>query len=219
VAVHEAGHAVARFAAAGELGIEPDEAIDCIEVGVDPHPHETLDGKATVSSSAITFGPKYSGPMTNYLKDNPVQQGPDPLDGAILRAEVMACKAGGIDVAKWASVKAFICMAGPVAEAKFSGKTLDEILKSYECEGDLRAAIRDGELAGLTRSEACEMTDRGCDRAVEFFDDSKAWCAVLTLADRFPRVGRMQGKRCAAIIRAAYALDGRRCGGADANAL
>jgi hypothetical protein len=199
-AVHEAGHAVARYFTAGELGFETDEAIFYIDIVFDPNPHMSRDGKAVTSSSAATFGPMYSRPMIDCLRSNPVPQDMGVGHPVTLRAEIDTCKAGGIDVARWAVLKAFVCLAGAAAEAKFSGRPPDEVMESYECENDVADALRACKLAGLSTEEAAQCVCGELDQAVEFFAEPQIWRAVLALADGLPVAGRLQGKRAAAII-------------------
>jgi hypothetical protein len=206
-AIHEAGHAVARFVTARELGFEAEEAIFYMEIDLDPHPRPTLDGKAMVSASGVTFGPNYSRPMMDYLKANPVPQSLDPPDPAVALAQVTACKAAGIDVARWASLKVLAYLAGPAAEAKFLGKMPSEVLKGYECEDDKAYAVGACKLAGLTDEEAAEIIDHGLSQASEIFDEPKAWRAVEALADSLACAGRLDGKPAVAIIRAAFSMD------------
>lgn len=207
VAVHEAGHALARYLTAEALGFEADEAIAYIEVAFVPLPHASLDGKATLSSSAVTFGPMYSMAMINHLQSNPVPQDMGPGHPVTIRAEVAACKAAGIDVASWAALKAFVCMAGAAAEAKFTGRPAGEVVNGYECENDLSDAVRDCLLAGMTSAEATNVANNALDHAETAFADPRQWRAVLALADSLPVSGRVQGQRAAAIIARALASE------------
>jgi hypothetical protein len=203
VAVHEAGHALGRYLTADVLGFQPEEAIAYIEVLFDPRPRASLDGKATVSSSAVTFGRMYSRHMDEFLKANPVPQDAGRGHPITIDAEVKACRTGGVDVESWAGCKAFICMAGPAAEARFAGRPASDVVKSYECESDLRDAVRECMRAGKTAEEAQEVAKRALDKAEAVLAEPGHWRAVLALAESLPVAGRMQGRRAAAIIKQA----------------
>jgi hypothetical protein len=60
VAVHEAGHAVAKVLAAGELGYSIHEAVECVEIGTEQLVGASPDGKVMFLSAARTEGPIFS---------------------------------------------------------------------------------------------------------------------------------------------------------------
>jgi hypothetical protein len=68
VAVHEAGHAVARVLTADDMGVEPEEAIDYIEVG-DEYAG-ILDGEELIGA-AICFGPLFSTEIEKHHPRSP----------------------------------------------------------------------------------------------------------------------------------------------------
>src|SRR5579864_1746192 len=130
-AVREAGHAVARYLSADLMGFRADQAIDYIDIAP-PFSRPSLDAKTILAPKAETIGPVYSGPMMDFLKTDAISQS--------LTAAVEACKAHGIDVEMWAAVRAFVCMAGAAAEARFTNRPLHEIANGYEWENDLSRA-------------------------------------------------------------------------------
>jgi hypothetical protein len=125
-AVHEAGHAVARYLSADAMGFRAAEAIDYIKIAP-PFSRPNLAAKTILAPKPAIFGPLYSRPMMDFLTNDPIS-----LD---LAAAVNACKAQEIDVEMWAAVRAFICMAGAAAEAQFTNRSLNEI--ANERENDL----------------------------------------------------------------------------------
>jgi hypothetical protein len=200
VAIHEAGHAVARYLTAMEMGFDPSDAIAYIDVGLVPVPYASMDGKAMLVSSAVTFGPMYSRPMIDHLHDNPVSSAIGAGHPTTLETEVAACRNAGVDVLSWAKCKALVCMAGPVAESRFTARPIDEVVHSYECENDLRDAARDCLVAGMTEDEATNICDNALDLAKRIFAERDIWHAVVALADRLPAKGRLEGHRAASII-------------------
>ena len=201
-AVHEAGHAMARYLSADAMGFCADEAIDYIEIAP-PFSRPSLDAKSILTPKAATIGPVYSRPMMDFLRTASVSQN--------LTAAVEACKAHGIDVEMWAAVKAFVCMAGPAAEAQFTNRSLNEIANGYNCEHDIREATRYCLSAGMTTQKASKICNDALNWAREVFDDSQNWTAVLALADSLPSGGRINGSWIEKII--TRAMHGVRAGG------
>jgi hypothetical protein len=200
-AVHEAGHAMARYLSADAMGFRADEAIDYIEIAP-PFSRPNLDAKSILTAKAATIGPVYSRPMMDFLRTDSVSQN--------LTAAVEACKAHGIDVEMWAAVKAFVCMAGPAAEAQFTNRSLNEIANGYNCEHDIREATRYCLSAGMTTQKASKICNDALNWAREVFDDSRNWTAVLAIADSLPSGGRINGKWIEKII--TRAMHGVRAG-------
>ena len=145
-AVHEAAHAVARYLTADAMGFRASEAIDYIEIAP-PFSRPSLGAKSILAPKPTIIGPVYSRPMMDFLKTDSIS-----LD---LTAAVEACKAHGIDVGMWATVKAFSCMAGAAAEALFTNRSLSEV--ANECENDLEDATRYCLAAGMTTHEASKV--------------------------------------------------------------
>jgi hypothetical protein len=111
----------------------------------------------------------------------------------------------------WAAVKAFVCMAGAVAEAQFTNRPLREIANGYEWENDLSDSTRYCLSAGMTRQEASKVCNNALNWAQEVFDDSQNWIAVLALADSLPSGGRINGSQIGKII--TRAMHGATSGG------
>ena len=188
-AVHEAGHAVARYLSADAMGFRGAEAIDYIEIAP-PFSRPNLAAKTILAPKPAIFGPLYSRPMMDFLKTDSIS-----LD---LAAAVDACKAQGMNVEMWAAVRAFICMAGAAAEAQFTNRSLNEI--ANERENDLEDATRYCLAAGMTTQEASKVCNRALDWAREAFDDPRNWAAVLALAGSLPSGGSINGGQIEKII-------------------
>src|SRR5438067_9965781 len=60
VAIHEAGHAVARFLTAADLGFSVDAAISYIEIAPDSAVTKSIDKRMIFRMQAATFGPMLS---------------------------------------------------------------------------------------------------------------------------------------------------------------
>ena len=110
----------------------------------------------------------------------------------------------GADVSKWLNARILIAVFGAAAEARFLHKALEEIWGAYETEADMRDAVQDCFLAGVTETEAIEkIVDEAQSRATNLIELPEVWRAVIALADNLPSSGRFDGKKAAAIIGAA----------------
>ena len=195
-AIHEAGHAVARYLTAESMGYSREHAIAYIET----HPVEVLTngGAVMVSSTAITYGPMFSRPMNEHLAAFPQDD--------TAEVDVERCRAGGLDVFSWAEAKAVIAMFGPVAEAKFTVQDIGTVVRSPQCENDKKDAFRDCAWAGMSLQEATDCVNAAIDFARAQLSDPKVWRAVTGLADNLPVPGRLEGRHCGWDHRAGAAI-------------
>lgn len=200
VAIHEAGHALGRFTTAELLGFKTSEAIVYIDSGWGS-PYLATDG-TIYAVRATTYGPMYSRPMIDYLLlAGPAAASSVSHESSVL--EVAMCKMAGIDVACWAKAKGVVAMAGPVAEAIYSRRDIQDVLQRHECQSDVSDLYRDCSLAGLSIKNADVCLSRSVEIAFQTLTSANIWQSVEALASRIPSVGRMEGKRAAEIIQAA----------------
>ncbi len=106
IAIHEAGHAIARFLTVGDLGgYSEDAAIAYIEVHSDPaqaQSRDSFDKKATLHSQAITYGPRFPKQVSDAVLrlNSATDVTLDELTAIFeedLRAAVENCLLAGID--------------------------------------------------------------------------------------------------------------------------
>ncbi len=182
------------------MGYNIEDAISWIEMHLEKVPlYESNDRRAILSASATTFGPMYSRPMIDFLTFSP-RNDDNPFSYAVLEADVARCIEAGIDVIPWAKAKAIISMFGPVAEAIYTHREIATVVNSYQCEGDVKDALRDCMLARKSTDEATEDIEIAIDIAADRLADPRIWQAVLRLADSLPAQGRLEGKMAAEII-------------------
>lgn len=170
VAFHEAGHAIARYLTAAELGYAPDEAIARIEIASGPlRPlGDSFDGKATTYSQAVTFGPKLSKAMDATARPILMRVAGQTISGKAhfdLMVEIVAAaRAAGADIDAWLRARALICIFGSIAEALYTRKPFEEIWNGYEAENDMRNIVGDCMIAGM--GDAAEaIIDAAVERA------------------------------------------------------
>jgi hypothetical protein len=154
---------------------------------------------------AITFGPMLSKELqevaardfADIMKSNQFTM--EHAAQAVARAH-----SEGADISKWLRARILIGVFGAAAEAKFLGKALEDVWGAYETEGDMRDAVQDCFLAGVTETEAIEaIIDEAQAGAVGLIEQPEVWRAVVSIADSLPSSGRFDGKKVVAIIRSA----------------
>jgi hypothetical protein len=196
LAIHEAGHAVARVLTAGSLGWRPEEAILHIDVHMAPSAiGASLDGTHQLLSQATTVGPFLSPAMLAFLESKMGSE----TSLALGRAHFAEMQAAGIDIDGWFRAKSVECIFGPMAEAKLLAKPLDGVLNDQGAEGDVADIFRNGTLCGMTPERIAAAIGETIALAEREMAHSEVWAAILALADAL-QPGRMDGRTAAAII-------------------
>jgi hypothetical protein len=201
IAIHEAGHAVARILVAEEFGIPPAEMIVYIEVG-----SEQGIGSAfyRFGSQAVTVGPTLSSDI-QAIFDRQVR-GLPPGSWTQQHEDSAVAGAGRADVQKWLRAKMLTTVFASAAEAKLTRRPVLEVFTSPESIADYDEAMHDGVRSGLTSLESLAILDEALTRAVLLVNDNRVWQAIVALADVLPISGRMSGRGAALVIM--EALDG-----------
>jgi hypothetical protein len=121
VAVHEAGHAIAKVLAAEELGYSINEAIDRIEIGVGETLGRSVDGRMITRSQAVTYGPTFSRDIDEasfefkqtYLSGRAgdvTLEGREQLEYSSKLVELG--RAAGANIGKWFRARVFDAVSG-----------------------------------------------------------------------------------------------------------
>ena len=217
VAAHEAGHAIARYLTAAEMGYTTEEAITSIEIaspGAKPYAGTSVDGSKQFYIQATTFGPTLTKEMGEVAKRVGDRMGIRPgktlagLEGLDhLSQNISEARADGVDIEPWLQARALIAVMGPAVEALFREKPVDEILESHESEDDLRGLIQDCTVAQVPTSELSSRIDAAVERAVELLSDSNVIAAVNALATHLLHNGTTDGKTAARIISDAMGIE------------
>jgi hypothetical protein len=200
VAVHEAGHAVGRILVAESLGWGAEEALKYIAI----HPVPLLIGVSAelhpLEAQAATWGPFLSRPMFEYLQ---TRMSPEEIDaerdGAAMRALFSEMRAAGLDLDVWFRARCIQTVFGPMAEAKLTGRSFDEVLRVDGSKGDLGDLIYAGFIRGIAEEHFAEAASQQIEIAKRYIARPEVWRAILTLADKI-KLGRMDGRVAAAII-------------------
>lgn len=209
VAVHEAGHAVAKMMAARHFGYEIHEAVEHIDVGSQGPGDLTSDGKMILLSQGVTYGPVFSKEISlaaakfkdGFLADRAslTIKGKDCRE--LFCGILNAARTAGADIKRWFRIRAFDAVAGSIAEAIFSKRDFGKLFwQDYSAETDRGGVALDARMAAIPASEAILVISHMAAVNAYLMQDDKIWAAVLALAEALPLVGRMPGREAVKII-------------------
>jgi hypothetical protein len=203
VAIHEAGHAVARVLTIGELGYSVDKAIHSIDLK-DAAAGMSIDRKTQLRSQAVTYGLLFSREIENYaaaFKAARLENRGAPKTGKdTLEVLTQIVRAARADIGRWFRARTFISVSGSMAEAIYRGKTFNGIWAAYEAEEDVKSTIKDGLIAGMTTDEIETEIVRTAALSAYLMEKPNVWRAVNGLAEILPIQGRMEGSEATKAI-------------------
>ena len=122
VAVHEAGHAVAKVLAAGEFDYSINEAIKYIDIGTDESWGQSTDGRMITRSQAVTYGPTFSRDIDEASLEftQSFMRGRGTLEGReaneFWSKVVELGRAAGADIGKWFRARVFVAVSGSIGD-------------------------------------------------------------------------------------------------------
>ena len=207
LAVHEAGHCVARVLTARAVGWDAAEAIEYIEVGSMP---VAMGADRGLRSQVVSWGRFLSKPMQDFVAArrptaNPSAGYAPVLDDPDIIPMFAEMRASGIDLDGWFRVRSIVAMFGPMAEAKLIEKPFNELWNSNACRDDALSLMRAGVLCGMTPEQIAASANENVSIAEQNMARPEVWRAITTLADNM-KPGRMSGRQAAAIIVRALAV-------------
>jgi hypothetical protein len=201
VAVHEAGHAVARFLVADDFGRPPDEMIGYIEVGLGHPVGGSLFNKSvTFVAQATTFGATFSTELQSVIARTAAVSDRKAITDEEIRDAFTVARSEGIGVDRWLKARMLIMTLASGAEAMHTGRSIHEVWNSPESECDQRDAFRDGYRAGLADDQTEHFVCEALERSEELIRQETVQRAIKALADAIPDRGRMPGCQAAFII-------------------
>jgi hypothetical protein len=206
VAIHEAGHAVARVLVAADFGRPAEEMVAYIDIGMAQNVrHSHFDKSIKLTAQATTFGPTLSIELQSVFDRMVRDLAPSsPTKKLIVDAVAMA-KAEGIDVLPWLRARLLISTLASSAEAKHTGRLIHEVWNSLESEDDLARAVEDGVYAGIPDEQIGGFIDEALERSEIIIQQENVQRAIRALADALPDQGRMTGRRAVFVINQALA--------------
>jgi hypothetical protein len=208
LAIHEAGHCVARVLTASSMGWDPSEVIAYIEVGSAPITATAGplidDRRHGLRSQVVSWGRYLSKPMEEFVAARGrMSHAPgdhatadDDSDLGLLFAEM---RAAGYDIDGWFRAKSLIAFFGPMAEAKLLEKPFNDIWNNNPFKDDKLGLMRAGVLCGMTPEQISIAASENANIAEQDMARPEVWRAITTLADNL-KTGRMSGREAATII-------------------
>jgi hypothetical protein len=157
VAVHEAGHAVGRILVADSLGWGVDEALGNIDLY---HVRGLVAVQAEsrgLQAQAATTGLFFSRPMFEFVNARMPEEIDACHDGAKLLELLTDMRAAGIDVDAWFRAKTIEVVLGPMAEAKLTGKSFEDVFGGDGSRGDSEDLIYYGFISGIAEERLAEV--------------------------------------------------------------
>lgn len=203
IAVHEAGHAVARILAADRLGQPREKVISHIDVG----PHSSTFSASKVLVQATTYGPTFSEDLQKVFNRTVAEIPKEQLSHKHIEVALGVARAEGVDVDGWLKGRMLMTVFASVAEAMHTGRAISEVWNSPESEGDFRGAVEDGVRAGLSSEQIKVFIDRALAEAEALIALPEVRRAIYALADALPSAGRMSGRKAYRIVTKALAVE------------
>jgi hypothetical protein len=206
IAIHEAGHAVARVLGAANFGLPAEKMISHIDVGTAESLGKSyFDKSVTLTSQVVTYGPTLSAELQAVF--NRTTEGVDPtkLTKQHIVDALKLAKDEGADVARWLRARMLISTLASVAEARHTGRDANDVWNSPGSEGDLKGAVEDGIYAGLPTEQIAACIGEALDQSEELLKSPNIQRAVHDLAEALPISGRLKGQRAVFIINRALA--------------
>jgi hypothetical protein len=197
-AVHEAGHAVARFLTAPAYGFAPGDAVVSIEMR---HGGGTTFGPlftAEIDAAARRVREQFQAGGTDavapwieaFLQERP--------RGYFELVTAEACESGA-NVGTWIECKIQQCVAGAVAEALHQKSAFGEVIGSVPCISDVGDIARAWEIARLALAALTKDGWKGRllasgETVRKELSTPPTWNALLALARNLPKEGTMTGR-------------------------
>jgi hypothetical protein len=201
-AIHEAGHAVFAVLFSPPAGWPfPNGALNHIDM----YPEPTVLTEAMLKQGGVPVGwtewsmfppsmDAYVQPFVQRYANNNVIHVVD------LQLAFTEMRAAGFDLDLWLRTKLLMGFAGAAAEAKFTGKSTDDVLMSGACKSDLERNARDCSLCSLSKNDfSAEMT-RASILAEQYVEQPEIWTAIKAVAAQLKH-GRMSADEVVRIIR------------------
>jgi hypothetical protein len=195
-AIHEAGHAVARYLTASEMGIDPDNSIWSIRVT--PRIVGERNGRALVSMACVE-GPMFSQQFMDVIRPNLDASTASP-DANNLAECLARARTDGMDMSDWVRARSVYTLMGPIIEAVTTKRPFEAVLMPND--SDIESIRLDCHLAGVP-TLFDEILDVGKRRCYELLERLEIHHAIIVLANELVRLGDLTGKRAITVIRGA----------------
>jgi hypothetical protein len=208
VAVHEAGHAVARALVAGELGYSLHEVISLIDMGAKADRSE--NGRRVTRDQGSTWGPFLSKEMEMASRElhaayRKKRDEPGYETGTYWPTTMELSRAAGADIERWFRARVFQTVSGPMAEAIASKRPFIDVWNGHgwDADDDQKSLAFNAEIANVGRRKLDSTISWMAVVSAYLMDKPEVWRAVLDLAKKLPDFGTMDGRKAVGIISSA----------------
>jgi hypothetical protein len=206
VAIHEAGHAVARVLSATDFGRTAEEMISHIDVATGESLGQSFfDKSVTLKSQAVTYGPTLSSELQAIFDRITQNVDPNRITKQYIVDTLKVAKTEGVDLTQWLRARMLISTLASAAEAKHTGRPIGDVWNSPESEGDLKGAVEDGIYADLPTDQIATYIGEALDRSEVLVNQANVQRAIHALAEALPASGRLKGPRAVSLISRALA--------------
>jgi hypothetical protein len=195
VAIHEAGHAVAKLVVAGEMGLTLDKAISQIEIASEVI--ATPGEGACPRTQGVTYGPMFSREITEASQHVLSAV----VNNATVRAQVDAARTAGADIDRWFRARVFDGVSGCMAEALSRRMSFHDVWTSDEAAGDMATTLCDADIAQISERDVERTIDRMAALSALVLGKSAVWRAVRGLAKTLQRRPVTKGTRAVAVVK------------------
>jgi hypothetical protein len=206
VAIHEAGHAVARVLSAADFGRTAEQIVSHIDVATGKSLGESFfDKSVTLKSQAVTYGPTLSSELQAVFDRTTQGVDPNKLTKQHIVDAIKIAKNEGVGLTRWLRARMLISTLASAAEAKHTGRQIADVWNSPESEGDLKGAVEDGIYADLPTDQIATYIGEALDRSDSLVRQANIQRAIHALAEALPASGRLKGQRAVSLISRALA--------------
>jgi hypothetical protein len=201
-AIHEAGHAVFAVMFSPLAGWQPPNgALNHIDLHAEPPVFTEALLKPVEAPGGATEWSMFPPKMKAYVRPFMERYANyDVIAFGDLQSAFTEMRAAGFDLNLWLRTRLLIGFAGLAAEAKFTGKPMNDVLKSNISNLDLVHNARDCQLCDLTKDKYSEEMTRASILAEHCVEIPEVWIPTTALAAQLKH-GRISAGECVRIIR------------------
>jgi hypothetical protein len=156
-------------------------------------------------TQATTYGPTLSVELQSVFDHTVRDLGTTTFTKKHIVDAIALAKADGIDVLGWLRARMLISTLASSAEAKHTGRSIEEVWNSLESEDDMRVAVESGVYAGVPAEQIGSFIEEALERSEAIIQQANVQRAIHALADALPDQGRLAGRRAVFVINRALA--------------
>jgi len=164
-----------------------------------------FDKSVALVTQATTYGPTLSVELQSVFDHMVRDLGTTTFTKKHIVDAIALAKADGIDVLGRLRARMLISTLASSAEAKHTGRSIEEVWNSLESEDDMRVAVESGVYAGVPAEQIGSFIEEALERSEAIIQQANVQRAIHALADALPDQGRLAGRRAVFVINRALA--------------